>query len=67
MYEWHDKVMEEDVESIIDRLSEERIFSITKTAKGYQFVESCDCYFGTTLSREQFIKFIRELEQLLED
>lgn len=67
MYEWHNNILKEQGGSVITSLREGGIVSIDKTAWGFRFVESCDSYYGGTLTREQFIKFIRELEQLLED
>lgn len=47
--------------SILDTLSEARIFSIRSSPDGYEFEEQCDNYFTYTLSPEQLDELINEL------
>lgn len=66
-YEWDDFPLEiGNDDSVLASLAENGIVTISKTSKGYSIVEARDDYRGASLTREQFIKFIRELEQLLE-
>lgn len=51
--------------TLLESLSKARIVEISKTEKGFRFVEECDYYFGKTLSREQMEKLIEELQALM--
>lgn len=55
----------EEYGTILESLSKARIVEITKTEKGFRFVEECDYFFGRTLSREQMKKLIEELRMLM--
>ena len=70
-YEWHDKILNEELPTIIESLGQSddgnqgaKIVSISKTEKGYKFVELRDEYYGTTLNQEQMERFINELQKL---
>ncbi len=60
----HDEILEEERDSIIGSLEAAKVIQITKTEHGYQFVELCDGYYGTSLSQEQMERFIGELQAL---
>jgi hypothetical protein len=54
----------QEYDSILDLLSDGRIFSIEKQGDRYVFTEGCDCYFEETLSEEEFVGLIEELQAL---
>lgn len=65
-YDWHDEILKEKHSTIIECLGEKqaKVVSIEKTEKGYRITELCDQYYGTTLSQQQFERFIAELQEL---
>ncbi|MEM8500178.1 MAG: hypothetical protein AAF542_19325 [Pseudomonadota bacterium] len=65
-YQWHDQHLTEEFSTVIRSLGADgaRVIEINKTDHGYQFVECCDGYFGTTLNQEQMVCFIRELQEM---
>lgn len=70
-YEAQHDLLEEEFPTIIECLglsdgerSGAQVVSITKTEKGYKFIELCDEYYGITLSQEQMERFIQELQEL---
>lgn len=70
-YEEHHDLLEEEFPTILeclglpdDKRRAAQVVSITKTEKGYKFVELCDEYYGVTLSQEQMERFIGELQEL---
>lgn len=71
-YEWQDEYLVEKGSSIIeslgrfgdDHMDGEKVVEISKTEKGYRFVEQCDGYHGCTLTQEQMERFIGELQTL---
>lgn len=65
--EWQEEILSEKQGSIIDSLASERVLHVSKTKHGIKFVELCDEYYGCTLSREQCMRFIAELQALLDD
>ncbi|MEZ5946904.1 MAG: hypothetical protein R3C04_08675 [Hyphomonas sp.] len=65
--EWQDEILSEQKDSIIESLASERVLHVSKTERGIKFVELCDEYYGCTLSREQCMRFIAELQALLDD
>lgn len=66
MYDWHDKTLNEEQNSIIGSLGGNgaRIIDIVKTKNGNRHTECCDYYFGITLSQTQMDRFIVELQEL---
>lgn len=62
--DYFDEIIEENHDTIIDCLAEQKIISIQKTKKGYRFVELCDEYYGGSLNQEQFERLIAELQKL---
>lgn len=53
---------------ILDLMSEERIFDVSKTDSGdFEFTEGCDNYFQLTLTPAQLMQLTVELRQLLND
>lgn len=65
-YEWHDEILKEDHETIIESLGfgGASVIDITLTDKGVRLCELCDGYYGTTLSKVQLERFITELQAL---
>lgn len=70
-YEWHHKILEEQLPTIIESLGLDsdgstgaKVVQITKSEQGYKFVELCDEYYGVTLSQDQMERFIKELQVL---
>ncbi|TXL75128.1 hypothetical protein FHP25_14680 [Vineibacter terrae] len=62
---WHDEILVEEHPTIIECLEKRaKLFVIDRTEKGYRIVELCDGYYGTTLSQDQFERFIAELQLL---
>jgi hypothetical protein len=52
------------VEIILDKLAEERIFTVEKVGGGVKFTEGCDRYFEVVLSKEEMRKLAGELDRL---
>ena len=51
-------------DSLLDALSEARIFSITKTDQGdFVIMENCDDYFRAVLTKEQMIDLSDEIKE----
>ena len=51
---------------ILDKLSEERIFDVTKNSDGtFNLVEGCDNYFSINLTPAELMQLTVELRQLL--
>ncbi len=55
---------ENEYSSILDGLAGEAIFTIEKVPEGFLFVENCDNYFQTILTKEQMIKLSDEIRAL---
>ena len=68
MEEWHDEILEETFETIIECLGENgaAVVDISLTENGVRMCELCDGYYGTTLSKAQLDRFIAELQALSE-
>lgn len=68
LYNHCDALLEEEFPTILQCLGEhgERVFDITRTARGFRIVECCDQYYGITLSQDQMRRLINELQALLE-
>lgn len=66
MEEWHDEILEETFETIIECLGENgaAVVDIALTENGVRMCELCDGYYGTTLSKAQLDRFIAELQAL---
>jgi hypothetical protein len=66
MEEWHDEILEETFETIIECLGENgaAVVDIALTENGVRICELCDGYYGTTLSKAQLDRFITELQAL---
>lgn len=67
-YDWHDEILEETFETIIECLGENgaAVVDIALTENGVRICELCDGYYGTTLSKAQLDRFIAELQALSE-
>jgi len=65
-YEWHDEILEEKFETIIECLGENGagVIDVALTKHGVRMCEVCDGYYGTTLSKAQLDRFIAELQAL---
>lgn len=70
-YDCHHDILKEELPSVLesiglnkDSTKGAKIVQITKTDKGYMFVELCDEYYGVTLSQEQMERFVKELQEL---
>ncbi len=68
VYEWHDEILVEEYATILDCLGDgsSKVFSIEKTDKGFRITELCDGYYGTTLTMDQLLRLIKELQDLAE-
>lgn len=55
----------QECKTILEGLSENRIFSISKKDNKYFLLEKCDNYFSVELTKEQFEKLIEELKDLI--
>ena len=62
----HDKVLEDNGQSIISQLGSgnSSVVEIVKTENGYRFVECCDSFYGVTLNQSQMERLIKELQEL---
>ncbi len=63
-YEWQNEILKENCDTIIGCLDEQKIVSIVLTPKGLQIVESCDSYYGATLTAMQVDRLIEEFKDL---
>lgn len=65
-YEWHNQILEQKFETIIECLGEKgaSVIDIALTRNGVRMCELCDGYYGTTLSKAQLDRFIAELQAL---
>lgn len=63
---WHDEMLEEEFETIIECLGEHgaSVIDIALTKNGVRMCELCDGHYGTTLSKAQLDRFIAELQAL---
>ncbi|MBC7147462.1 MAG: hypothetical protein H5U24_19030 [Thioclava marina] len=66
VYEWHEEILEEKFETIIECLGEDgaAVIDVALTENGVRMCELCDGYHGTTLSKAQLDRFIAELQAL---
>jgi hypothetical protein len=59
------KEQTDPTDSILDQLSDARVFSINKHPDGFAIHECCDYYFEATLSKEEMLQLIEELKSLV--
>jgi hypothetical protein len=50
---------------IIEQLSDARIFSVYRDGEAFIFRECCDYHFDATLSKEEVLKLVQELIDLV--
>lgn len=55
-----------NTESQLDRLEDDRIFSVDHDDDGFVFVEKCDSYFEVRLTRAEFVALIEEMRAMLD-
>ncbi|MDJ1008623.1 MAG: hypothetical protein QNJ13_12455 [Paracoccaceae bacterium] len=65
-YEWHDEILEQEFETIIECLGEHgaAVIDVVLTENGVRMCELCDGYYGTTLSKVQLDRFVAELQAM---
>lgn len=51
--------------TVLAKMECENIFSIKKDADNFIFIEMCNEYFSATLSKDEMIKLIDELQELV--
>lgn len=51
---------------ILEQLEKNGIFGISKESDGYLIMECCDYYYKRTLTKEEMLKLIVELQELVE-
>lgn len=57
---------EENYNSILEALSCQRVINIEKINHNrFRFIDACDDYFETHLTKDQVKKFIEELQELI--
>lgn len=66
-YPWQNEILTEKRSTILECLEDEKLFWVDRTALGFQIVEMCDGYYGTTLSVDQMRRLIAELQQLVDE
>jgi hypothetical protein len=68
LHEWHDEIMPEPFDTILECLDREgeKLFSVKITENGLRIWELCDEYYGTTLTKSQLDRLIAELTAISE-
>ena len=62
-----DEYISGEGETILDCLSDARIFYIEKLENGkFKFTENCDEYFDAEMTKDQMKELIRELQELVD-
>ena len=53
--------------SILDHLKEERVLDVYRSGNKIYFTEMCDQYYGTSLTKDELYKLIKELTYLADN